>query len=106
MLEQTIAEIHAAEVEAANIVAKSLAEAREMNVQAEKDAENIRLDAVAKVKIDRRRVVEQSEADAEEKYDEIVALGKKAADDLIRNTKIDKAKAYIAEKVLNRYVNR
>ena len=106
MIQEIVNEIVAAEAEAEQIVKDALAEAREVNLNAE--AERTAMIAAAKesVKEERKKIIASAEQEGEERYREILEIGQKAGEELIRNTETTKQAKAIAEAFRARYVER
>lgn len=103
MLNEIIESILDAEREAEKIIQDALEEAKAMNANAVVEAEKIKNDTVRKVRDERRMVISTAEKEAEESYDEIMALGKKHAEKILRETKTVDVAQNIKEKVLKKY---
>lgn len=106
MLEQIISEIKEAEAKADEMIGSALDEAKAIYLSAESEAEKIRKDAVARVKEERKKVVEFAEKEANDEYAAILSLGKKKSEELIASVSSDAAVDFIKKKVLERYVGR
>lgn len=105
MLNEIIESILDAEREAEKIIQDALEEAKTMNANAVVEADKIKNDTIQKVKDERRLVISTAEKEAEESYDEIIALGKKQAEKILRDTKTAGVAQCIKEKVLKKYGN-
>lgn len=103
MLNEIIGSILDAEREAEKIVQDALEEAKVMNANAVVEAEKIKNDTIQKVRDERRMVISTAEKEAEESYDEIISLGKKHAEKILRETKTAAVAQNIKEKVLKKY---
>ncbi|MDD4316112.1 MAG: hypothetical protein PHC84_03000, partial [Clostridia bacterium] len=86
MLKEIVGNIIEAEKAAEKTVAEALWEAKEMNNNAVAEAERIRNDAVRKVREERQMVIETARNEAEDSYNEIIVLGKKHAEKILRQT--------------------
>lgn len=106
MIHEAVNEILAVEEKMAQEIARTTEDAKESVVQAEVQAEKIRADVVTKMKADRRKAVEEANADGEKQFNQIVASGKQNAQRLLSTTDRAKAVEFIKEKVLSGYVHR
>ncbi len=106
MIKDLVESIMAAEAEADAMVATALSDAREMNLNAEAEAESIISGAKSRVKSERLAVQQQADADAQEKYDEIIGIGKNEAGKMVNSISTTSAVEEIIAAFKERYVSR
>lgn len=105
MLNQTLESIIVAETKAEKLINDALNEAKAMSTNATIEAEKIKIDTVRNVKEERGRVTETATKEAEENYENIISLGKDAAEKLIRESDTTQVVKIIKAKVLSKYGN-
>ncbi len=103
MLNEIIESILDAERTAEQIIQDALEEAKAMNANAVVEAEKIKNDTIQKVREERRMVILTAEKEAENSYNEIITLGKKHADKILRETMTADVAQNIKEKVQKKY---
>ena len=105
MIHETVDAILAAEEKVARDIAQATEDAKESVQQAEKEAERIRADVVARMKVERKKSAEAAMADGEKQYTQILASGKQNAQRLLTATDLGPAVDYIKKKVTAAYVH-
>lgn len=105
MIKEILDEIRTAEAEAEEITKKAAEDAKQTVLGADEESRRIRLDAIKSVKEERRKIAESAGKEGDEKYAEIVAEGKKAAEKLVKETSVKAAAEFIKEKVMSAYVD-
>ncbi|MFI3229455.1 MAG: hypothetical protein R3Y23_04760 [Bacillota bacterium] len=106
MIKDLVEKIVATEAEADAMIATALSDAREMNSNAEAEADSIINGAKSKMKADRIAVQKQAEADAEAKYEEILGIGKNEAGKMVNSINPTSAVEEIITAFKERYVSR
>ena len=106
MIPDTVNDILLAEQEADKIAFDANEEAKRIVTTAEETAAKLRAETVRAVKEERKKVVESAEQEGDAQYEQILLAGKKKADSLKKTTDVDKASAFIVDKVLEGYVRR
>lgn len=106
MINEILDEIRVVEKEAEEIRKKAAEDARQTVLDADEQCRIIRAETVKAVKEERRKVVEEANAEGDAMYAEIVRKGREQADAEIKQTDTRKAVEFIKEKVLSGYVNR
>lgn len=84
MINEVIQEILVAEKQAQKITEQANAKALEIALNAQRESEKIKIDAVAEAKTQRENILSESKKTAEENYDLTVNGDKARADALIR----------------------
>lgn len=106
MIHETVNAILETEEAVAKEIAQATEDAKESVLQAEKEAERIRSEVIARMKNERKKTVEAATADGEKQYNQILASGKQNAQRLLSTTDTTAAVEFIKEKVLSGYVHR
>ena len=106
MIHDAVNEILKVEEEVSGQIARTMEDAKETVMQAEKEAEKIRADAVVRMKEENRRSADVARQDAEKQYNQIMASGKQNAQRLLSGTDVTSAADFIKQKVLSAYVDR
>ena len=106
MIQDTVNDILVAEQEADKITADANEEAKRIVTTAEENAAKLRAETVRSVKTERKKVVESAEKEGDAQYEKILLAGKTRAEELKKGTDVNKAAAFIKNKVVEGYVRR
>jgi vacuolar-type H+-ATPase subunit H len=103
MIQELVNRIHQAEEEAEAMVARALEEAKAMNFDADAEAARILADAKAKIKTEKKKVTENAEMEAQIRFDDILSIGEREAEKLMRSVDIAAEAEAIADFYCEQY---
>lgn len=103
MVEDTLKVILETEAQAEEILKGALEEAKLTVQHAEEEAENIRIAAREKVRVERKNVVSQANSDSEQEYFSIIEKGKIECQNLEKETNVLEAAKFIKDVLFDNY---
>lgn len=103
-MDEIISSILDAEKKAEEILKNSTETAKSIILEGEGKAEDIKSDAIATLRAQKKQIIIDAELEAEKRYQEIVLKGSKEADEIIEsaNSNVDKACDFIVKEILGR----
>lgn len=101
-MNDVISSILEAEKKADEMIQKAQADAKALKISSDKKSEEIKETAINDFKSLRAVELDKAEKEALEKYQEIIKLGEKKADELVENAKVNLLK--VADKIVEGFI--